>query len=138
METNDMQLTVLKRIDPLIYRILFVSTFSSIFENDEATSQWHPLDREGSLYVVEKHQSQTGETSFIMILLNRKTKEDFIEKITEKQEYKRNQEFIQYKTQPSNSPEDIHTPPRVISFTTSEEGDEFLKVVQQAQSDIAK
>lgn len=75
-----------------------------------------------------------------MVLLNRKNKEDFIEKITDKQEFKRNQEYIQYKLKPGTqlSPEDVHTPPRVISFAKPEEGDQFLAVVQEAQADLVK
>lgn len=78
-----MQLMVLKRIDPSINKFLFVSTFCSIFENDEATSQWHALDYEGSLYVVEKGNASDYSLHYELILLNRKKKDDFIEGINE-------------------------------------------------------
>lgn len=85
-----MQLTVLKRIDSSITKFLFVSTFCSIFENDEATSQWHALDYEGSLYITES-LNKNNEKKYKLILLNRKRKDDFIEDFDDKTEFKQNQ-----------------------------------------------
>ena len=83
-----MLLAVLQRLDPHINNVLFTSTFCSIFENDEATSQWHSLNYEGSLYVVYRKGANDNEGSFKIVLLNRKKKDDYIEDIRDDTEFK--------------------------------------------------
>ena len=51
---EEVTLQVLKKYDPFLTRKLYSSTFSSIFEHDEATSQWLSLNYEGSLYLIER------------------------------------------------------------------------------------
>jgi hypothetical protein len=52
MDSDELTMQVLKKLDPLIDKKLFASTFCSIFEHDEATSRWLSLNYEGSLYLV--------------------------------------------------------------------------------------
>lgn len=54
METETIIIQTLRKQDPSITKILFTSTFCSLFEHDEATKQWHSLEYEGSLYLVER------------------------------------------------------------------------------------
>ncbi|CDW90943.1 UNKNOWN [Stylonychia lemnae] len=132
--SSDLQLTVLKRIDPTITKFLFVSTFCSIYENDEATSQWHSLNYEGSLYIAEAMSPQ-GDRKYMMILLNRKKKDDFIEAFDDLTEFKQNQSYIQYRNKADfkDSPESMPGPCRVIYFSQMEEKDQFLKIAEQVQ-----
>ena len=88
--TTEMQLSVLRKVDPTVTKYLFVSTFCSIFENDEATSQWMPMDYEGSLYLVETQNQDRPNLAirYKLILLNRKQKKDFVESFDDKTEFK--------------------------------------------------
>lgn len=66
----------LQRQDPSISRILFVSTFTAVYElmgSNTANKEMRKIDIEGSLYLLER----TSSPLFKMFILNRKPREDF-------------------------------------------------------------
>lgn len=89
MDSEELTMQVLKKLDPLIDKKLFASTFCSIFEHDEATSRWLSLNYEGSLYLVQRRNplpphaagSSPASVGYRMILLNRKSRDNCIEDI---------------------------------------------------------
>jgi len=100
MDSELLTLQVLKKLDPLIDKKLFGSTFCSIFEHDEATSRWLSLNYEGSLYLVERKDPIPGASSALgyrMILLNRKSRENCIEDLDADMQFKRAQQYVYYK-----------------------------------------
>eukprot|EP00347_Sterkiella_histriomuscorum_P008869 403343433 len=143
---TEMQLSVLRKIDANIQSYLFVSTFCSIFENDEATSQWMPMNYEGSLYIVLSHPpDQPQNKKYKLVLLNRKLKKDFVETIDDQTEFKQNQQYVFYRNTGSmsadqESPENNNLLPnslRVIYFSQLEEKEQFWKIaVEQVQKEL--
>lgn len=138
--TTEMQLNVLRKVDPTVTQFLFVSTFCSIFENDEATSQWMPMDYEGSLYVVETYNQSKPHLGkrFKFILLNRKQKKDFVESFDDRTEFKQNQSYVFYKNShapdaevesPENANNLLPSSLRVIFFSSLEEKEQFWNIV---------
>ena len=94
MDNEELTMQVLRKLDPFITKKLFASTFSSIFEYDEATSQWLPCNYEGRLYLIvrkppmppsfsgQQHIESAAATSYRFILLNRKSRDNCIEDIS--------------------------------------------------------
>lgn len=90
MDSEELTMQVLRKLDPYITKKLFASTFSSIMEFDEATSQWLSCNYEGSLYLLERqaplppssHESVQNKKQYRFILLNRKSRDNCIEDIT--------------------------------------------------------
>ena len=124
---------VLKKLDPLIDKKLFASTFCSIFEHDEATSRWLSLNYEGSLYLVQRRNplppSSAGSgisTAFghRMILLNRKSRDNCIEDLEPgaDMEFKRVQQYVYYKKVAGENLLSTHQK-RVIFFSSEQEAE---------------
>ena len=105
MEASDLQLKVLKKLDPSIISYFFISTFSTIHEIDEATSQFHDLDFQGCLYLA-KYQAKATSVglNYKLILLNRKKKDDFQEEITDLTDFKFLENYVYLRQPLSNQP----------------------------------
>jgi hypothetical protein len=94
MDSEELTMQVLRKLDPFITKKLFTSTFSSIMEFDEATSQWLSCNYEGSLYLLERkaplppssHELPQNSKQYRFILLNRKSRDNCIEDITDTDE----------------------------------------------------
>jgi hypothetical protein len=94
MDSEELTMQVLRKLDPFITKKLFTSTFSSIMEFDEATSQWLSCNYEGSLYLLERkaplppssHELPQNSKQYRFILLNRKSRDNCMEDITDTDE----------------------------------------------------
>ena len=114
LSTDELILKVLrKNFDQLIQGYLFASTFTALYEHDDAVSKWNPLNLEGSLYLTKKlpplveTKMETGLTNmklsrsayeYQLILLNRKEKRDFVETVTADMEFTVNGKYVYLKT----------------------------------------
>lgn len=85
---------VLTKLDPCITKNLYSSTFSSIFEHDEATSQWLSLKFEGSLYILERQPPSPPSTNqvpvtYCLFLLNRQRRENYVQDLRADMDFRR-------------------------------------------------
>ena len=112
-----LQLRVLQRKDPAIMRIMFVSTFSAIYEVDE-NNQPFSLKKEGSLYLLERSQQPTLK----LFLLNRVELDDLEDWISDKTEFSERDNFLSYFTV-NQSGQKVR---RIIYFAVQEEKERFL------------
>ena len=142
MDSEELTMQVLKKLDPLIDKKLFGSTFCSIFEHDEATSRWLSLNYEGSLYLVSRRNpvpplggSAAPSLGYRMILLNRKSRDNCIEDIdaSHDMEFKRVQQYVYYKKAAGENLLSTHQK-RVIFFSNELEAEQFLNMMQEIMS----
>ncbi len=79
---ESLTLKILKTFNPNILEILFNSTFSALYEYDEAIEKWNPLNMEGCLYLTKNmpplinryELSKDGEGSAFKQVATQKTK----------------------------------------------------------------
>ena len=143
MDSEELTMQVLKKLDPLIDKKLFASTFCSIFEHDEATSRWLSLNYEGSLYLVQRRNplpplsagTSAATVGYRMILLNRKSRDNCIEDIdaSADMEFKRVQQYVYYKKAAGENLLSTHQK-RVIFFSNELEADQFMTLITEIMS----
>jgi hypothetical protein len=112
----------LQRQDPSISRILFVSTFTAVYElmgSNTANKEMRKIDIEGSLYLLER----TSSPLFKMFILNRKPREDFTDWIDDQTEFTEKDNFVAYTSRLPNS----ETRRRTFYFSVTEEKTRFIQ-----------
>ncbi len=101
VDSDELTMKVLKKIDPMIHKRVFTSTFCSLYEYDQATANWLALNYEGSLYLLErKIPSPEGYAlppGYRLILLNRKNRDNLIEDLTPGMQFVRKEQYVYYK-----------------------------------------
>jgi Dcp1-like decapping family. len=91
-EIMDLNLKVLRNMDPEISEILIIASFCSLHELDKASKIWHACEMAGPLFLVKRGP----KNSLKMILLNQKNTIDYEEEIYagQKFELKESEKFL--------------------------------------------
>ena len=99
-QTDSMNLKVLRRDDPSIQTILGSASSIAMYELDMQTTKWHRKNVEGSLFVVERKKSSSNSSNsrFQFIVLNRLSDERFVESIAKDAEFEMSEKYLLYKT----------------------------------------
>ena len=118
-----LQLQVLQRLDPCIIKILFVSTFTAVYEVVKGETQQRALDIEGSLYLLQSSQ----QPYFKIYLLNRVTRDDLVDWVTEQTDFAEKDQFVAYTTKNSEGKQVR----RIFYFSIAEEKDQFMGQLKQ-------
>lgn len=131
VEADQMQLAVLKRLFPSLKQVLFTAPFASVFENDQATSQWLALNYEGALYLLLDQGDKLK-----VVILNRKRKEDFTEDVTELGNLKtsRTEKNVYYK----HTGLAYECPYRVLNFGEEEHAIRFFDLLNELKEKHGK
>ena len=75
MNDTEIELSFLKKQDPWLKEIITRSTFSAVYEFDEALGQMQKLKIEGCLYLIER----SIQPYFKILILNRRSRTDFVD-----------------------------------------------------------
>ena len=110
----------LQSLDVYLIQILTTSTFSALYELDPASGQMQKLDVEGSLYLLER----SVPPLFQMLILNRKSREDFADQITSATTFADRDNYVAYTGTCGTR--------RTIFFSIQEEKEHFLTEVNNA------
>lgn len=117
-----LQMDFLQRQDPSISRILFVSTFTAVYElvgSNAANKEMRKIEIEGSLYLLER----TSSPLFKIFILNRKPREDFTDWIDYQTEFTEKDNFVAYTSRLPNN----ETRRRTLYFSVLEEKTRFIQ-----------
>ena len=77
MSDNQLEISFLRKQDPQINKILSKSTYSAVYEFDEALGEMIKLKFEGSLYLLKR----VTPPSYRILILNRKSRDDFVDEL---------------------------------------------------------
>lgn len=100
--TAGMNLSVLRRLDPAVTAVLCSSSQVAVYElpnsgGDDSPAGWQRCEIEGSLYVVSRASAE-GEASHRVVVVNRKSRDNFVDDITPSgMELETAQQMIMYK-----------------------------------------
>lgn len=101
--TAGMNLSVLRRLDPAVTAVLCSSSQVAVYElpnsgSDDSPVGWQRCEIEGSLYIVLRASSGDGEASHRVVVVNRKSRDNFVDDITPSgMELETAQQMIMYK-----------------------------------------
>lgn len=101
--TAEMNLSVLRRLDPAVTAVLCSSSQVAVYElptssGDDSAVGWQRCEIEGSLYIVSRASSGEDEASHRVVVVNRKSRDNFVDDITPSgMELETAQQMIMYK-----------------------------------------
>ena len=119
-----MELLFLKKQDPWFTKVLSRSTFSAVYEFDEALGQMQKLKIEGCLYLLERKT----QPFYKMLILNRKSRTDFVDWLNSNTQFSEKDHFIAY----TAVLQDNFKLRRTLYFTLIEDKVKFLTEANKA------
>ena len=119
-----MEFVFLSRQDPFVERILSKSSYSAVYEFDEALGQMQKLKFEGSLYLLQRNVAPI----FKLLILNRKSRDDFIDVISQDTSFSSQDNYVAYTTQLDDS----FKLRRTLYFTRIEDKNKFIEEANKA------
>ncbi|XP_020081290.1 mRNA-decapping enzyme-like protein, partial [Ananas comosus] len=90
---KELNLTVLRRIDPFVEEILFIASHVALYVLNVELMQWRRKDVDGALFVVKRN----NQARFQFIVLNRRGPDNLVEDLLGDFEYEVQVPYLFYK-----------------------------------------
>ncbi|KAK8171553.1 hypothetical protein BKA80DRAFT_178388, partial [Phyllosticta citrichinensis] len=92
--TEVLNLSVLRRQDPNITGILSIAPYVVLYQISVETSTWEKSGTEGTMFVVQLTNSEIGSTRFAVVILNRRSLDNFIAELKTPEDVEVNEDFV--------------------------------------------
>ncbi|KAK7539108.1 hypothetical protein IWX49DRAFT_503648 [Phyllosticta citricarpa] len=92
--TEEINLSVLRRQDPNITGILSIAPYVVLYHISVETSTWEKSGIEGTMFVVQLTNSEIGSTRYAVVILNRRSLDNFIAELKTPEDVEVTEDFV--------------------------------------------
>ncbi|KAK8199533.1 hypothetical protein HDK77DRAFT_204636 [Phyllosticta capitalensis] len=92
--TDELNLAVLRRQEPSITKIISIAPYVVLYQISVETSTWEKSGIEGTMFVAQLTNSEIGSTRFAVVILNRRSLENFIAELKSPEDVEITEDFV--------------------------------------------